>query len=185
MNMLLSEAELLQRARQADEQALGAIYDTYSPRLYGYAYRLSGEEALTKDVVAETFYRFLLALRGGGGPREHLAAYLYRVAYHLVVDHARRQPRADLSLEESLIAADADPGEGADEREAQARARAALWQLTAEQQQVIILKYFEGLSNGEVATALDKPVGAVKSLQSRALAALRRMLSQESEGVSP
>jgi RNA polymerase sigma-70 factor (ECF subfamily) len=109
------------------------------------------------------------------------------VAYHLVVDHARRQPRADLSLEESLIAADADPGDGADEREAQARARAraALWQLTAEQQQVIILKYFEGLSNGEVATALDKPVGAVKSLQSRALAALRRMLSQESEGVSP
>ena len=69
MNMPISEAELLQRARQANGQALGEIYDTYSPRLYGYAYRLSGDDAFAKDVVAETFYRFLVTLRDGGGPR--------------------------------------------------------------------------------------------------------------------
>jgi len=182
MNMPTSEAELLQCARQANEQALGEIYDTYSPRLYGYAYRLSGDDAFAKDVAAETFYRFLVALRDGGGPREHLAAYLYRVAYHLIVDNARRQPRADLFLDESFVATDADPGERSDERQAQARE--ALWQLTSEQRQVIVLKYFEGFGNEEVAAALGKPVGAVKSLQSRALAALRRVMSQQSEGVS-
>ncbi len=181
MNMPISEGELLQRARQANEQALGEIYDAYSPRLYGYAYRLSGDDAFAKDVVAETFYRFLVTLRDGGGPREYLVSYLYRVAYHLIVDNSRRQPHADLFLDETFIAADADPGGRSDEREAQARE--ALWKLTSEQRQVIILKYFEGFNNEEVAAALGKPIGSIKSLQSRALAALRRVISQEREGV--
>jgi RNA polymerase sigma-70 factor (ECF subfamily) len=42
---------------------------------------------------------------------------------------------------------------------------------------VILLKYFEGLSNEEVAAALDKPVGAIKSLQHRALDSMRRILT--------
>jgi RNA polymerase sigma-70 factor (ECF subfamily) len=181
MNMSTSEAELLQCARQSNEQALGEIYDTYSPRLYGYAYRLSGDDSFAKDVVTETFYRFLVTLRNDGGPREHLVAYLYRVAYHLIVDNARRQPHANLFLDESFIATDADPSERGDERETQARE--ALRELTSEQRQVIVLKYFEGFSNEEVAVAMSKPVGSIKSLQSRALAALRRVMSQVSEGV--
>jgi RNA polymerase sigma-70 factor (ECF subfamily) len=181
MNMSTSETELLQRARQADEGALGEIYDAYSPRLYGYAYRLTGDDAIAKDVVAETFYRFLLALRDGGGPNEHLAAYLYRVAYHLVVDNSRRQPRTDLFLEEILVAKDSDPSQNAYEQ--QKLAREALWKLTTEQRQVIVLKYFEDFSNEQVALTLGKPVGSIKSLQSRALATLRRMLGEKNEGV--
>ena len=181
MNMTTSETELLQGARQANEATLGEIYDAYSPRLYGYAYRLTGDDAIAKDVVAETFYRFLLALRDGGGPNEHLTAYLYRVAYHLVVDNSRRQPRTDLLLEETLAAIDSDPSQNADEL--QILARAALWKLTTEQRQVILLKYFEDFSNEQVAVALGKPVGSIKSLQSRALAALRRVLGEKNEGV--
>src|SRR3990172_12115825 len=175
--MPLSDAELLRRAQEADKHALGEIYDTYSQRVYVYAYRLSGEATLAQEVMAETFYRFLLALRAGGGPREHLAAYLFRVAHNLVADHYLKRSRTELSLDESLVADTADPDD--EMAHAQARARAALWQLTPEQRQVITLKYLEGLSNEAVAVTLDKPVGAVKSLQSRALPALRRGLSKE------
>lgn len=183
--MPLSDAELLRRAQEADEHALGEIYDTYCQRVYVYAYRLSGEATLAQEVMAETFYRFLLALRAGGGPRRHLAAYLFRVAHNLVADHFRNRSCIELSLDEALVADTADPDDEMAEAHAQARARAALWRLTPEQRQVITLKYLEGLSNAEVAVALDKPVGAVKSLQSRALAALRRVLSQEPEGALP
>lgn len=59
--------------------------------------------------------------------------------------------------------------------------RRALLSLTSEQRQVIVLKYLEDWSNQEVAKALEKPVGAVKSLQHRALNALRRALVEPTE----
>ncbi len=172
----------LTQAAQLDQQALTHIYEALSPALYRYAYRLLGNARDAEDIVAETFHRWLLALQHGRGPDRHLSAYLYRVAHNLITDRYRRRPPADVELDETLEAADDDPAETAAHRIAQARARSALWLLTADQRQVILLKYFEGLSNEEVAATLDKPVGAVKSLQHRALDAMRRALSLEQIG---
>jgi len=63
----------------------------------------------------------------------------------------------------------------------QQQVRAALLRLTPEQRQVIVLKYIEGCDNETIAAALQKPVSAVKSLQHRALGALKRLLLQEKE----
>lgn len=177
--MLRALDDLLPRARLFNEGALTEIYQALNRPLYAYAYRLVGEACEAEDLVAETFRRFLLAMRNGGGPREHLAAYLYRILHNLITDRYRRRPAPDLSLDKSLETDSDDPAFVAPIRIEQARARAALWRLTAEQRLVITLKYFEGLSNEEVAAALGKPVGAVKSLQHRALDALRRMLATE------
>jgi RNA polymerase sigma-70 factor (ECF subfamily) len=62
---------------------------------------------------------------------------------------------------------------------AQQQLRAAIGHLTTDQQQVIILKFFEGLSNAEVGQVLGKTEGAVKSLQHRALDALHRIMERE------
>jgi RNA polymerase sigma-70 factor (ECF subfamily) len=169
-------------AYQLDPAALTEIYQTLSPPLYRYAYRLLGNARDAEDSVAETFHRLLLALQHGNGPREHLSAYLYRIAHNLITDRYRRGPQPEAELDETLEAADDDPAEAAAQRIAQARARAALWKLTTDQRQVILLKYFEGLSNEEVAAALDKPVGAIKSLQHRALDSMRRVLAAEQIG---
>jgi RNA polymerase sigma-70 factor (ECF subfamily) len=59
----------------------------------------------------------------------------------------------------------------------------ALQLLTPDQRQVVVLKYIEGWQNKEIAQALDKPVGAIKSLQHRALNTLRRILTREQEVV--
>ncbi len=172
----------LPKAYQLDPAALTEIYTNLSPALYRYAYRLLGNERDAEDCVAETFHRLLLTLQHGNGPHEHLSAYLYRIAHNLIIDRYRRTPRTEAELDEALEADDDDPAETAAQQIAQARARSALWKLTIDQRQVIMLKYFEGLSNEEVATALDKPVGAVKSLQHRALGALRRCLTPEQIG---
>ncbi len=175
--MLRAVDDQLPRARQFDEDALTEIYRALNRPLYAYAYRLVGEACEAEDLVAETFRRFLLAMRNGGGPREHLAAYLYRTLHNLITDRYRRRPAPDLPLDESLEAdGDDDPALAAPLHIEQARARAALWRLTSEQRLVITLKYYEGLSNEEVAAALGKPIGAVKSLQHRVLEALRRRL---------
>ena len=71
----------------------------------------------------------------------------------------------------------------AEDRISVQQVRAALRQLTPDQQQVITLKFLEGLSNAEVAAVLNKPVGAIKSLQHRALAALQRQLILDEERI--
>jgi RNA polymerase sigma-70 factor (ECF subfamily) len=172
----------LPRVHQLDPQALTEVYEALSPPLYRYAYRLLGNARDAEDIVAETFHRLLLVLQRGYGPHEHLSAYLYRIAHNLITDRYRRQPLAELELDEALASSDIDPLEAVAHYTARAMARQALWQLTDDQRQVILLKYFEGLNNEEVAATLDKPVGAIKSLQHRALEAMRRLLTLDQIG---
>ncbi len=177
-NVVPSDPALLERARAFDRQALAEIYDIYSPGLYRYAVRLLGDSQLAEECIAETFSRFLHALREHKGPRDFVQAYLYRVAHNWIADYYRREPSA-VELKEDHP--DVGPGpETAVERNLQdARLRAAIHQLTPEQQQVILLKYVEDWDNETVARALRKPIGAVKSLQHRALARLQRILEEK------
>lgn len=179
-----SEKKLLAGARRLEEKALAAIYDEYSNALYRYALRLLGDEQSAEDVVAETFYRLLRAFSAGGGPRQHVRAYLYRIAHNLVIDYFRRAtPEAgDIRLEDlELRSKNPGPEEEAMQHWEQGKARDLLWKLTKDQRQVIVLKYFEGWSNREVAESIEKPIGAVKSLQHRALRSLHRMLQEQDE----
>lgn len=173
---MLDERALLPRLQALEEEALAAVYDALQPPLYRYAFRLLGQSDVAEDLVAEAFHRLLHALAQGRGPQRHIQAWLYRVLHNLVVDHYRRPAASTLSLGDD-VPAESGPEEETQRRIAQERVRRALRKLTNEQQQVILCKYMEGLSNEEVAAVLGKPVGAVKSLQHRALVALRRLLS--------
>jgi len=179
---LISEQESLQRAREFDQSALSTIYDRYSPALYRYAARLLGNADTAEECVAEVFSRFLHALKNGSGPRDHLQAYLYRIAHNWITDQWRHPLPPNVPLDPDLPAdGAANPAQVIGRQWEQAQVRAALAQLTPDQRQVIVLKFVEDLGNEEVAAALGKPVGAVKSLQHRALAALRRVLTGDEE----
>lgn len=172
------EQKLLQQASQLNSQALAEIYDTYSPGIYRYARRLLGDETLAEDCVAETFVRFLKALQNRRGPRDHLQAYLYRIAHNWVVDLYRKNEKVfELS---DAIRSEADvPEEEAAKHIRQKQVRKAIRQLTPDQQKVISLKYLEDWSNEEVARVLKKPIGAVKSIQHRALKSLHKLLEEK------
>jgi RNA polymerase sigma-70 factor, ECF subfamily len=172
---MTSENDLMQRARQFEQDALAEIYDCYSPGVYRYAMRLLGDDQAAEDCVADTFVRYLQALRSSGGPQDHLQAYLYRIAHNWITDRYRRQP-PPLALLEDTPGTDEDLLHTVSQHIQKEQVRAALSLLTSEQRQVIVLKYLEGWENEVVALTLKKPAGAVKSLQHRALEALRRML---------
>lgn len=172
---------LLARAQQFDQEALGEIYDIYSPKLYAYAYRLLGDVQSSEECVAETYYRFLQSLRGGSGPHTFLKAYLYRIAHNWIIDYYRRKPVADAFLPDRLAEEGPGPEKLASQNMEQEQIRAALLQLTPDQRQVVLLKFYEGWDNDVIAEMLQKPVGSIKSLQHRALGALRRSLRQIEE----
>ena len=179
---MADEARLLDRIRQYDQAALAQVYDQYYDRIYHYVFRFVGQEAAAEDLTANVFLRLLKAVRSGNEPHTNLLAWLYRVAHNLVVDSFRRSPAAeDLELTEWLEGYDPDLTHIVEQRLQMERVRRALLELTPAQQQVIVLKFLQGLDSVEVAAILDKSEGAIDALQHRALLALRQALNPPPE----
>lgn len=173
------EQELLRQASQLNTKALAEIYDTYSPGIYRYSMRLLGDMTLAEDCVAETFARFLKSLQERRGPCDNLQAYLYRIVHNQIVD-LYRSNKETFELSDAIRSEADVPEEEAAKRIRQKQVRRAIRHLTPDQQHVISLKYLEDRSNEEVARALKKPVGAIKSIQHRALKSLFRLLEEKS-----
>jgi len=173
------EARLIQRAKKGDSAAFAEIYELCQPPIYRYIYYRVSDVSTAEDLTADVFVRLVEKIDRFTYRGRPLLAWLYTIARNLITDHHRRVGQATmLPLDEQLVADSDDLEQAAERGLAQRRLAAALPHLTKDQQQVIILKFIEGLDNAEVAQMLDKPVGAVKSLQHRALAALRRVLEK-------
>ncbi len=176
MNLPIEE-EMLRGAQRFDLSSLGAIYDQFSPGIYRYAMRMLNDEGLAEDCVAETFSRFLKALQSGKGPKDHLQAYLYRIAHNWITDSYRRQAPREVELDEFMKGDEnALPERQTESNMAMQQIRTILRSLSPDQRQVLILRFVEGWENEEVAAALGKNVGAIKALQHRALEAVHKNL---------
>jgi len=161
-----------------DKQALADIYERYSPDIFRYAYRLLDDNDLAEDCVADTFHRFLIAVRGGTS-FENLRAYLYRVAHNWITDHYRRRPPPSISFEDNVHTdPEGNPSHLVTQEMDRQRMRTALLRLSPEQRHVIELRYLENLSHFEVAAVLGKTVEATRALQHRALEVLREILAE-------
>ena len=175
-----NERALLRRAKRCDEKALGELYDHWAPRIYAYIYRRVSDSHLAEDLTADVFIRVLQAVRSGHSWRTSFRAWIYRIAHNLVVDHHRRKPpESDLALDERQIVVDDDPISAVATKLSHQRLRVAIRRLTVDQQQVLALRFGEGMTAREAAQVIGKSVGAVEALQHRALAALRRILEKD------
>jgi RNA polymerase sigma-70 factor (ECF subfamily) len=173
----INEQDLLAGAQAFNMEALSVIYDTFSPVLFTYSQRLLGNASLSEECVAETFSRFLQALKKGRGPTTHLRAYLYRIAHNWVTDYYRRSHPDQPGEEElDLIQGESDDPVDEDSATSNQEVRSALLRLPEQQRQVITLRYLEGWSHEEIAASLGKSVNAIKVIQHRAVRALQRKL---------
>jgi RNA polymerase sigma-70 factor, ECF subfamily len=161
-----------------DKQALLEVYERHSPEIFRYACRMLDDKDLAEDCVADTFLRLLIAVRGGI-LTENVRAYLYRIAHNWIIDHYRRQPPLQISLDESLYAnPEGNPSHLLAQVANRQQVRSALLKLSAEQRQVIELRFVENWSHSEVASAVGKTVEATRALQYRAVEALRQLLAE-------
>lgn len=166
-------------------EAFEAIYEALASPVAGYL-RMNGV-ADVDEVTNEVFLQVHQALGGFTGDWAGFRSWVFTIAHHRMVDEARRARRRP-SLVLTEVVAEPPPGnaEGdAMEALSDERVRSLLDRLSPDQRQVLLLRIVADLSLVEVATALDKTVGAVKSLQHRALAALQRSLEQEATGHGP
>jgi len=179
-DLACDEDQLLIDARRLDLSALSHIHDCFYELLYRYAHRRTGDGQLAEDTASEVFVRLLDALQQGKSPRQSLRGWLFGTASHIVDDYFRhhyRLRKESLDAHTTLKASsDTDPEHRLQLNLTEERLRAALTQLTPEQQHVIALRFGQGLSHREVAQVVDKSEGAVKLLQFRAMQTLRDLL---------
>ncbi len=177
---MANEALLLQRARERDPAALAAIYDTYAPKIYAYIYRHVRDPHRAEDLTSTVFLKMLEALDRKQFARDKLQSWLYRIAHNVIVDDVRyRQRRPSQALYDTLAASpDEDPLQLVDEKMERELIWHAIQQLTEDQKNVIILRFGEGLTAPQVAQILNKTEEAVRALQRRGLANLRKMFDQ-------
>ncbi len=175
------EIQVVQRAQAGDRDAFAALHDRYRQAIYTYIFYRVDDQAAADDLTAEVFVRMVEKIEKYRPQGKPFIAWLYTIARNLLTDYYRRRGRDSetLPLEKLSVASDHNPGEAAEHNLAAECLGRAIRQLTEDQRLVIIGKFIEGRSNAEVARILEKTEGSVKSLQHRALVALKRLIERE------
>ena len=159
------------RRAGADPAAFQPIYEEYFPRIYHYCLRRVSLVQEAEDLTSQIFTRALTNLRSYRGGS--FAAWLFRIAHNVVVNHLSRR-RIHVPLEEIESNAVADEMLGhlmnAEERQHMARLVAML---PDEQREVIVLKIVGGLSAKEIGQVVNKSEGAVRVAIHRIVQQLR------------
>jgi RNA polymerase sigma-70 factor (ECF subfamily) len=170
---------LVERGQQGDRAALEELYLLHFDRIYSYLHMSLGNRHDAEDVTTQTFLKMLESIGRFRWQSAPFSAWLFRIAHNLAMDHFRASRRWQ---PEEEVPEPAPPEESSAEEEAmQALGRQSMLELieglSAEQQQVLALKFVFNFSNGEAATILGKTEGAIKSLQHRALVSLQKQIA--------
>lgn len=176
-----SELALTERLRNRDPEALEAAYDRYSAVIYSVFFRITRNQSAAEDLVQELFIRVWSHINSFDPSKGALGVWILSIARNMGIDYvrsaharfsARLQPmeQADKADREGWIAPEVVIDQGR-------TVKAAFETLNLRQRQVLELAYFEGLSQTEIASHLQEPLGTVKSWMRSALHCLRSTVS--------
>jgi RNA polymerase sigma-70 factor (ECF subfamily) len=167
---------LVERAQRGDRSALEELYLLHFDRIYSYLHLSVGNRHDAEDLTTQTFLRMLEAIGRFRWQSAPFSAWLFRIAHNLAMDHFRagRRVQAEEDVPEPLGAEESSAEEQALDSLGQAGMLELIQRLSADQRQVLTLKFLFGFANADVAGILGKTEGAVKSLQHRALASLQK-----------
>lgn len=170
----------LAAARAGAEWAWRNLYRDLAPVVLRYLRARGAPEP--EDLTGDVFVQVVRKLEQFSGDEGDLRGWVITIAHHRLIDSARSRARrpVDPVTDEVLAALSGshDPGNEAFAGLGTGDVQRAIKALSPDQQNVVFLRFIAGLNINEVAAAMGKKPGAVKALQARAVAALRRNLPQ-------
>ena len=172
------ELDLVQRARQGEQEAFAQLYENHFDKIFRYVVLKIRNQAEAEDMTQQVFikaYESIGSYQSQGVP---FTAWLFRIAHNQMVDYVRKQSKKQtVPLDESLqIKDDSDVEHEVEEKIEMEKVVLATAKLTKAQREVISLRFAGGLSITEAAKTMRKSEGAIKALQHSAILALRKTL---------
>ncbi|MFC1671858.1 RNA polymerase sigma factor [Planctomycetota bacterium] len=177
--------DLLERAGGGSQAAMAEIYERYRDLIINYACRMTGNLNVAEDVFHDTFV-YLFEHLDRYEARGHLAGYLFRIAHSMVIDRARADRRAPLSLSGQEDVAPwtflaQPPSEASEEEtryaaELEQRIRVAVRELPEKLREILVLRAYEGLSYAEIGKMTEVSKATLRSRMRYALQELRKKI---------
>lgn len=177
--------DLIGRAKTRDPAAIGELYNRYAGMILRYLYLRVAEYELAQDLTQEVFIKVIHGIeRFEYRDEKSFLGWLYTIAANLLNSHRRRRRVISTPLDTQDDIVDLQSQAGFRLITDRVVLQQAIEQLTDDQQQVVTLRFFADMSNGEIAGLLRRTEGAVKAIQHRALQSLQRILSREGEAIA-
>jgi RNA polymerase sigma-70 factor (ECF subfamily) len=175
----INDIQLMALAQNGDAGAFGELYERYAQSIYRFLSAHLDDRLEAEDLTEEVFLRVWRTLPNYNEQGVPLLAYFFKIARNALIDFYRRAARSGphMSLEAThIIDQRPDPGDAALVRMEHQEIRRLLDQLSEDYRNVLVLRFLSELSAGETAYVMGRSEGAVRTLQHRALAALRELI---------
>jgi RNA polymerase sigma-70 factor, ECF subfamily len=182
------DLDLLRRMVEGDSAALGVFYDAHASTLFALVCRILNDVKEAEDVLQEVFLQIWDKAAAFDATQGRPLAWAITVARHKAIDRLRATqrrraqllPESEMEREaaEACSAPESSPPDAAGANEEAQWVRAALAGLPAQQRRAIELAFFDGLSQTEIAAALNEPLGTIKARIRRGMLRLRAELGE-------
>ncbi len=172
---------LLEKAQKGDRDAFGLIYDHFREKIYKFIYFRVGHKELAEDLLSDTFVKAWQKIEGVNTPKAFVG-WLYQVAKNNVIDYYRIKGTSIIAIEEIaevLPDSTASPIDKANASVEMTTLMELMEMLPTEQRAVLEYKFFEDLTNEEIAAVMGKSEGAIRVIQHRAIDKLKQLLKRK------
>ena len=177
-----SDTELMHAVARGDESALAALYDRYHSILLGLLLRILHSRAEAEDVLQEVFLQIWQRAANFDETRGRAFTWMVTLARSRAIDRLRSLQSRQRADDTALRDAPESVGDASDDAlhaEHRDIVRGALAEIPEEQRRALLLAYFEGLTQAEIAERLNQPLGTVKTRMRSGMGKLRDLLGQK------
>jgi len=182
------DERLISLIAQLQAGALDQLYDRYNRPIFSLALMIVGDRATAEEITLDVFMRVWQKAGSYRADQARVSTWLTHIARHHAIDVLRRRA---VRLDQSALSWDEitpgaplpaqNPGELAEQSLRRERIHAAIARLPADQKQALMLAYFGGYTQTQIAEALKQPLGTIKTRLRLAMQKLRDFLHDEQE----